>query len=360
MLLVAVGLVAAEAKAEPPERVASATSPARTELVFGTIGIGAEHVRVSLVGLLEAELRGIRLSLVESQPAEPLAEWAHKATRSKHALAVIFLDGRSEQGWRLVIIDAARGRAIVRALPGGIRDDAASVEAVASIVVSAASALREGLEVASLPLAVVVGGSSESPLPPPSAVSVREQAPTPTPPRREPWRMRGQVAASVASFSPSAPTMEGLALALGASFHDRVEARVFGTAFLPASIHGPLGEFRVARTSLGVAAGPVFRAPTFSFAAEAGFVGERLGRHDATPAAGFLATQPRALYRFGGVLALRLRRTLLRPLSVELVTGGIYFGRRLQFTARSADSSWSETVWPTVAFAQLGLEIATN
>lgn len=97
---------------------------------------------------------------------------------------------------------------------------------------------------------------------------------------------------------------------------------------------------------LGAAAGPVFRAPAFSFAAEAGFVGERLGRHDATSAAGFLGSDPRALYRFGGVLALRLRHTLLRPLSVELVTGGIYFGRRLQFTAKTADSSRSETVWP--------------
>jgi hypothetical protein len=360
MLLVAVGLVAAEAKAEPPEPVVSEASPARTEVVFGTIGIGAHPVRVSLVALLEAELRGMSLSLVEGQPAEPLSEWASKATRSGRVLAVIFLDGRSEQGWRLVIIDAARGRAIVRALPGGIRDDAASIEAVASIVVSAASALREGLEVASMPLAAVVGSSAKSPLPPPTTDPVREEPSTPTESRREPWAVRGQIGATVASFSPAAPTMEGLALALGVSFNARVEARAFGTAFLPALIRGPLGEFRVARTFLGAAAGPVFRAPTFSFAAEAGFVGERVGRHDATPAAGVLGTEPRAVYRFGGVLALRLRHTLLRPLSIELVTGGIYFGRRLQFTAKSADSSWSETVWPTVAFAQLGLEIATN
>jgi hypothetical protein len=360
MLLVVIGLVAAEAKAEPLEPTASRTAPARTEVVFGTIGIGAHTVRGSLVALLEAELRGMSLSLVEGQPAEPLSAWASKATRSERVLAVIFLDGRSEQGWSLVIIDAARGRAIVRALPGGIHDDAASVEAVASIVVSAASALREGLEVASMPLAAVVGGAPKSPSPSPATDPVPEEQPVPAKPRRDTWGVRGQVGASVASFSPAAPTMEGLALALGVSLNARFEARAFGTAFFPASIRGPLGEFRVARTLLGVAAGPVLRAPTFSFAAEAGLVGERVGRHDATPAAGLLGTEPRALYRFGGALAVRLRHTLLRPLSVELVTGGIYFGRRLQFTAKSGNSSWSETVWPAVAFAQLGLEVATN
>lgn len=360
MLLTAVGLFATEAKAEPPGRVASETSAARTEVVFGTIGIGAQPVRGSLIELLEAELRGMSLSLVEGQPAEPLSAWASKATRSGSVLAVIFLDGRSEQGWRLVIIDAARGRAIVRALPGGIRDDAASIEAVASIVVSAASALREGLEVASMPLAAVVGGSANAPLPSPTPNPGGEEEPTLAKSNPEPWKVRAQVGASVASFSPAAPTMEGLALALGVSFDAHVEARAFGSAFLPALIRSPLGDFRVARTFLGAAAGPVFQAPTFSFAAEAGFVGERLGRHDATPAAGAVGTEPRALYRFGGVLALRLRHTLLRPLSVELVAGGMYFGRRLQFTARSADSSWSETVWPAVAFAQLGLEVATN
>lgn len=358
MLLVAVGLVAAEANAEPPKHVASRTAPARTEVVFGTIGIGAHTVRGSLVALLEAELRGMSLSLVEGKPAEPLSAWASKATRSERVLAVIFLDGRSEQGWSLVIIDAARGRAIVRALPGGIHDDAASVEAVASIVVSAASALREGLEVASMPLAAVVGGPSKSPSP--ATNPLPEEHPAPAKPRRDTWGVRGQVGASVASFSPAAPTMEGLALALGVSLNARIEARAFGTAFFPALIRGPLGEFRVARTLLGVAAGPVLRAPTFSFAAEAGLVGERVGRHDATPAAGLLGTEPRVLYRFGGALAVRLRHTLLRPLSVELVTGGIYFGRRLQFTANSDNSSWSETVWPAVAFAQLGLEVATN
>lgn len=361
MLLAAGALVAAEAKAEPAPLVTPEPSPARTEVVFGTIGSGAQPVRASLVALLGAELAAMSLSLVEGQPAEPISEWASKATRSRRALAVILLDGRSERGWRLVIIDAARDRAIVRALPGGIRDDAAGVEAVASIVLSAANALREGLEVASMPLAAVVGESSEGPPPSSSTEPVKNEGQLASGKSRlGPWGVHGQIGASVASFSPGAPTMTGAALALGVSFDARVEARVFGTAFLPALIRGPLGEFRVARTFLGAAVGPVFRAPAFSFAAEAGFVGERVSRYDATPAAGVLETDARALYRFGGLVALRLRHTLLRPLSVELATGGIYFGRRLEFTAETGDTSWSENAWPAAAFAQLGLEVATN
>jgi hypothetical protein len=361
MLLLALGLVAVQAHAEPSERARAETPSARTEVVFGTIGTCSQPARASLLALLGAELRGMRLSLVENQPGEPLSAWASNATHSPRVLTAILLDCRSDEGWRLVIIDAARGRAIVRALPGGIRGDAASIEAVASIVVSAASALHEGLEVASTPLAAVIEGSSKppSPLPETDAESTGKLAPPPAPPRKR-WGARGQLAASMASFSPSAPTIEGFSLALAASFDARFEARAFGTAFLPASIRSPFGEFRVARAFLGAAAGPVFRAPAFSFAAEAGFVGERVRRYDATPAAGALSTPASANYRFGGLLALRLRHTLLRPLSVELVTGGIYFGRRLQFTAKSADSSWSEGVWPAAAFAQLGLEIATN
>lgn len=360
MLLVAVGLVAAEARSDPAEPARADASPARTKVVFGTLGIGAQPVHGGLVALLQTELGAMSLSLVEDQPAEPLSAWASKAAGSGRVLAVILLDGRSEQGWRLVIIDPARGRAAVRALPGGIRDDAASVEAVASIVVSAASALREGLEVASTPLAAVVGDSSKPLQSLPAAGTTNTRAHAAAVSRSPRWAGRGQIGATVASFSPSAPTMQGVTLALGVSLPAGLEARVFGTAFLPSLMRSPLGEFRVGRTFLGVAAGPSFRAGGLSFAPEAGVVGERLRRYDARPTPGVSSTESRALYRFGGLFAVRLRHTLLPPLSIEIVTGAIYFGRRLQFTAQSAENSSSERVWPAVAFAQLGLEIATD
>lgn len=361
LLLGASWLASATAAAQPSDAPAiSEASLARTEVVFATIGIPAQPVRSGLVELLAAELRRMGLSLVEAQPSKPLSAWASKATRSRRVLAAILLDGRSGTGWRLIVIDAARSRAIARALPGGIRDDAASIEAVMSIVVSAASALREGLEVASSPLASVVEESS--PLPAEAATASAGHGPEPgccAIPRPS-WRLQGSVGASVASFSPAAPATEGLGLALGVTFRDRLEARAFGAAYLPPLISSPFGQFRVARAMLGAAAGPVFRAPAFSFAPEVGIVVERLRRYDATPTAGVFATPSSALHRFGGLLALRLRHTLLRPLSLELVTGAAYFGPRARFTARNPENSWTEGVWPAVAFAQLGLEIATN
>jgi hypothetical protein len=363
MLLGAAWLVTAEAKAESSEERASpAASSARTEVVLGTIGIHAQPVRGSLVALLRAELGRMKLSLIEKeQTGESPSAWAIESTRSGRVLAAILLDGRSEQGWRVVVIDAARGRAIARALPGGIRDDAASVEAVVSIIVSAASALREGLEVASKPVAAVVDGPSAPTGPVPINDTARAPLPAPPVSPRKDWSFRGSVGASVASFSPAAPTTEGLALALGVRFPARFEAHVFGTAFLPSLIRGPFGDFRVGRTFLGTAVGLVLGGPAFTFAPEAGIVAERALRYDAMPSAGVLATPPGdALYRVGGLLALRFRHTLLSPVSVELVAGMVYFGRRLEFTAKSPENSWSEGAWPAATFAQLGLEIATN
>ena len=138
------------------------------------------------------------------------------------------------------------------------------------------------------------------------------------------------------------------------------EARLLGALFAPAEVRGPLGDFRISRGWLGVAGGPVFGTGTFSFTPEAGVVAERLRRFDASPATGVSATPGGSLYRVGGALSLRLRRSLLGPLSAELVTGAIYFGRRVRFSARNEESSWSADAWPALAFAQLGLEVGLD
>jgi hypothetical protein len=298
---------------------------------------------------------------VEKPPKATLSAWAAEATRSPGVLAAILLDGGSEQGWRVIVIDAARGRAIARTLPGGIQKDAASIEAVVSIVVSAAGALREGLEVASSPMEAVVG---RPPAPPPD-VSDTGHAPDSNAPATQPTGptrsfVRGTLGASVASFSPAAATTEGMTFALGASLRGHVEAHAFGSFFWPALMRGPLGEFRVTRVLFGVALGPAFTAGSLSFVPEAGVAGERLHRFDTTPAAGSFATAPSTFVRFGGLLALRLRQRLVRPLSVELVAGSAYFGRRVRFTGSSSESSWSVDAWPAVAFAQLGLDLALD
>ncbi len=357
--LAAALLSTARAQAQTPTSPPSSDrAPSRTQVIFGTVGIRAQEARGSLIALLAAQLGGLQLVLVEDEPSEPFSAWALRATRSQRVLAAVLLDGRSEHGWRLVIIDAARGRAIARALAGGVRNDAANVEAVVSISVSAASALREGLEVASTPVASVVGDGHRPRVPPPPLLSSRRPL-TPSVTRAGNWAAQGVVGATVASFSPEAPTTQGLALGLGVSFRSHFEARMFGAFFIPPRIRGPLGEFSLARAFLGAAAGPVVGAPRLSFTPELGVVAERLKRYDANPVPGVFATESSSLYRLGGLLGFRLRHRIFAPLSVELAAGTMYFGRRLLFSAKGPETSWSMSVRPGVAFAQLGLQLAT-
>ena len=218
------------------DRVTGEPQPyARTSVVLGIVGLRADALRGSLVGLLRAELAEMSLSLVERPPSRQLSTWASHAVRSEDTLLAILLDARSDQGWRVVVIDAARERAIVRDLPGGIEQDAASIEAVVSIAVSAAGALREGLEVASSPLEAVVGGSpaqtKSSRRTAGSASDVEQKEPSPG--QRPQSFLRASVGASTASFSPQAVMTHGLALALGVNWSAKLEARLFGTLFWP-------------------------------------------------------------------------------------------------------------------------------
>jgi hypothetical protein len=354
-LLLGAWLVSREATAEPAHELARSAQPsARTEVLLAIVGGRAVSARGSVVALLDGQLRGMGLSLVEQQPAGAVSDWATAVTRSKSALLAIVLDTKNERGWRLIVVDIARRRAIARALPGGDEHDAASAEAVASIVISAASALREGLEVASAPVAAVVGGASSR-----AAVQRRGREP----PRGEAERklvVHGAVAAAIASFAASEPTTQGAALALGLGWRRRVEARAFGALFWPATVHSAFGDFSVHRALVGAALGPVFRAAGFSFCPEIGILVERLRRSGTLPAPGVFANEAAPLYRPGGVAELRVRRALWRPLSLELVAGGAYLGRSVQFSVRNGDRSPFLEIGPVLGFAQLGFALATE
>jgi hypothetical protein len=296
------------------------------------------------------------LSLVEQEPAGSVLEWVTATTKGKKLLLAIVLDTNTERGWRLVVVDVARRRAIARSLPGGVQQDAASAEAVASIIISAASALREGLEVASAPVAAVVRDTL-SPTEAPPVRLLREPA------HDEPDRgvvVHGSVHAALASFGENAPSTAGAALALGLGWRNRIEARAFGTLFWPVTIHSALGEFRVNRALVGAALGPVFRVGGLSLSPEFGVLVERLRRFGTEPGPGVFSNEAEPLYRVGGLTDLRVRRRLFRPLSLELVVGAAYLGRSVQFSARNGDRYPFLEIGPVMGFAQLGIDIATE
>jgi hypothetical protein len=344
----------------PAEPAADEQSLARSQVVVGIVGMRSEALRGGLIGLLRAELAAMGLSLVELNPAQELSVWASRAVQSERTLLAILLDARSDQRWRLVVIDAARSRAIARDLPGGIRRDAASIEAVVSIAASAAGALREGLEVASSPLETIVGASPVQPRPARRATNAAESSPEPSSHGSERSYVVGSIGAAMASFSPQALTTNGMALALGIHWRARLEARAFGALFWPTTIDSQYGQFRVNRALLGAAAGPVFQMGKLAVVPEAGIVIERLRRSETIPAAGVLASEGKALHRLGAVLAVRLRLPLIRPLSAELVAGAAYFGRGAQFSTTGLRGAQLAEVLPIAALAQLGIAVATD
>jgi len=332
-------------RAEPAQNFAPiAQTNVRMEARLAIVGGGTASARNSLVPLLEGQLHGMGLSLVEQEPAGSVLEWVTAATKEKNALLAIVLDTNTERGWRLVVVDVARRRAIARTLPGGVQQDAASAEAVASIVISAASALREGLEVASAPVSAVVGDA-------PSPTDEPPVRPLHEPTHSESDRglvVHGAVDAALASFGKNATA--GAALALGLGWRDR----------WPVTIHSAFGEFRVNRALVGAALGPVFHAGGGSLSPEIGVLVERLRRFGTQPVQGVFSNQAEPLYRVGGLVELRVRRRLFRPLSLELVAGAAYLGRSVQFSARNGDRYPFLEISPVMGFAQLGIDIATE
>lgn len=353
-LLCAGCLLVGRAHGETPrasDRAAQATT--RTEVLLVIRDSASAPIRSSVVPLLEPQLQAMGLSLAETPRVGTLADWAKQATRSKTALLAIALEAGVDSGWRLILVDVSRGRAIARELPGGLDRDAASVEAVVSIAISAAGALREGLEVASTPLEEVVGDASQP-------ASVPPPPPPQPPPARAKVFVRGALGVEIASFAPTAPATKGVALALGVSWRKRAEGRFFGSLFWPTSIQSDFGQFRLNRALLGAALGPVFSLGDFTFVPEAGLVVERLRRSETLPTRQVFANDAAALHRVGGIVDLRVRYVLVRPLSIEVVGGVAHLGRSVRFSVRNSNTGPLLEGGPVMPFAQLGFDIATE
>ena len=348
---------AAYADPSPPSTPRATASP-RTRVLVAIVGEDADAVRQGLVAPLDGQLRAMHLSLVEQRPRGAVSNWAMSVTRSPDALLAVVLEVKPDGEWSLVLVDTARARAIARELPGGVERDAASIEAVTSIVISAANALKEGLEVASAPVSAVVG--------PPQIPAVR---PSPAGPLSSPappgetgrhFVVHGRVGAALASFGSHTPVTTGAMLALGLGYRRWLEARVFGTLFLPVEVQSPFGDFRLNRALAGAVCGPVFSTGGFSISPEVGLTLERLRRSSTLPAPGLFAKDAAPVHRWGGMLDLRLRHVLVEPVSIELVGGAAYTGQAVTFSVRNGDPYPFLEIGPAWAFAQVGVDIATK
>jgi hypothetical protein len=325
--------------------------------VEGTLNADSEQ---ALLGLLASEHNGNDITLTLEHSERPLAPWLRGVLEERRALLVAILDVSAPDDWQLTVIDAARGRALVRHLPGGLASNAASLEAIATILSSAISALRDGLEVASQPVEQLLPLAAAPPQPAaPKVLPLAQPHPkaSPAAPARSRLRVRGGVAACVTSVAESAPATGGVNVSLGLLASSGVGLRLSGAAYLPTRYRTELGAFDLTRTLLGVGVGFSLRVAPFSLEPELGISAELLRRSGASPAPGVFQREDNAYARLGPFAAARLRFPLFSALSLELAGNASYYPRRIRFAAQSAEVHELGGPSPLSFAAQLGVEI---
>ncbi len=365
-LLVA-GHVAAQPRAAQPANAgpssaatgdastSGATPEMRTLLVVRLEGALGEAREAALESLLRSELSsaGVEVSLARSD--EPRLAWTARARRDRRVLVLGILDARDEGAWRLYVIDAARGRAIVRRLPGGLAADAAALEGVSAILSSAVAAVREGLEVASAPVEEVVGG-----------LPAEKRAASPPPPARAPLddeRVETEPSSTGALFRPFAAALArgstlasrvvpGGAVRLGLS-HGRLRLSLDASYDTRATVTTPLGEFDLERWLLGLKAGYVLLLGELSLEPRLGTGAELLSRRGTMPEAGVSASGDRSYARFTAFAGVWLGVPLGAAVALELGAEAAFAPRKVRFVTESGAELDSLSRFTGVAAAGL-------
>ena len=319
----------------------------------------------ALRALIEAELGGSGVDLVIESGAGAAAPWVERSQRDPGVLVMAVLDTRQANHWQIAIIDARRDRAIKRRLPGGVAEDAAALEAVASIVVSAVAALQDGLEVASQPVEEVLRDSevhAEQPAAPsvPTPTEPARNSETPAVPREpaasEQWVVNGGVLGASASFAEAQSYTLGLGATLGVSWLSRLAVRTSAVRFRDAVFSSQFGEFHSTRTMLGLSVGPHFDIGPFELVPEARWVVEWNERRSAAAAPGVVALDAAVTSRHGALLGVLGRYLPGQHFGMSLLLGAGYLPRRVKYVTTPNNQVVAE-LWPWLLVAELGVEL---
>jgi hypothetical protein len=313
----------------------------------------------ALRGLLESQLPAHGLSLRMEPGVTDVRRWLSR--ESSDALLRVALDASADRGWRLLLVDAPRGRAVARTLTGGVKRDRAAVEAVCDIVVSAALALREGLEVASQTVAEALTDAAPSGAP--SATPTREGPPAlsqsgASPGRSSALRAEAGVGPAVATFARAAPASWGAAVAISV-WRDRAGLEVTAARYLSQTVAATAGSFDIDRTQVGISADAAASWRRARLSGGLGLLFEILQRGDAAPAAGSIApTPPDALTRLGPQATATLGLLVSRRVTVTWAVGLAYFPRRVTYSSTAgADAPLAEP-WPLTGVTTLRINVA--
>jgi hypothetical protein len=338
-------------------------------LVLGERG---QQLQPELEALINSELRDSNAQLSFERQAGRVRSWVERARRDDQTLLLAVVDTRQDKLWRVYIVDAERSRAAARTLPGGMEQDQAAVEAVASIVVSATAALREGLEVATKSVEEVVapeegdveltaGPEPPREAPPPEAKAApppqRQPAVPPTPPESgEGYRFRLALLATAAAFAEPEPVSLGGRLSVGFSTPSHVVLRVGAGRHLPVTVASDLGRFDVDRSTGDLSLGYVFDLERLELEAEASLVAELLQRGAPRAADTATARKGRSYSRIGGLVGARARYRVAGPVALEVGVGAAYFPRPVRFVSGPETAEIAE-LWKFTPRIDLGAEV---
>ncbi|HWP09407.1 MAG TPA: hypothetical protein VNN72_26885 [Polyangiaceae bacterium] len=346
-------LAAGDTPPAPGPLAAPARAPTleRTRVALRLPGALAAERRGELERVLRAELEphGVTL-VVETTPPAASARlaWVQSVRSDPQALLAAVLEV-GEGGAELYVVDAARGRAIVRRLPGAVDDDAALPEAVASILESAVAALREGLEVASEPVEAVV--AEPAPVAPVPAATTTDQAPEPPPPEPTHFAVRGGIGANVATLGEDA--IVGGNLSAVVRLGSRVATRLGAALFVPDRVTGEYGDFRLRRATFDLRFAWLLAARPFTLMPELGAGLELVSRTDATPHAAATAAPDTSHWRGGGVLGMRATVPIAPFVAFDAGVHADYYTRAIDFVAGDA----ARTTLATLGNFSVGAEV---
>jgi hypothetical protein len=379
-LLLALGVCGGVASARE-SRAAAEPAPgpevSRTRVIVRLDSELAEEEERALSTLLNAELAASGVSASLERSAAPLPAWIDEARANRDVLLVVALDAREQKALELYVIDAARGRAIVRRLPGGLDSNAALIEAIVSIVASAAAALREGLELASQPLSEVVPPATDAPPAEASPKAPASARPARASANSMSFATAGPVdsAASESARRPASPRFgAGLGGAVSSFLEDHAPSfgvvpslvarptRALGVHaeaafFWPSELVTSAGEFSLGRTRFDLTASYTQDLAAFSVEPELGVALELLQREVTRAAPAVASTDDATFVRVGPLGRLRLRYALSRLLGLELAGNLAYFPREIRFVAEGATTQELAVPLHFSAGAELGLYI---
>jgi len=319
----------------PEKATVDTASDERNVLVLRLEGPLDPEREAALSALLGSQLSSTRTTLTVERSTLPFLAWTDKARRDPRALVLGIVDVRDPESWALYVVDAARGRAIVRRLPGA-GTNAAALEEVSAILSSAVAAMREGLEVASTPVEAVVADEPPRALPPPPP-------PEPDPPSNEPKEPdRDERSDEPALFSAAAfvrgatltpDPVFGVEAELGIALPLALRLSLGGAYDFPAGVTTTLGAFDLQRSLAGIRLGPVFSLGRFGVEPRLGAGAEIVHRSNAVPAPGAVAQPDQTHARFAAFLGVHAKFAVVEDLlAVALGLEGSYAPQALRFT----------------------------